>query len=463
MIKEEQPTRATADLAEYASQLQYSSLPPDVVERGRQIVLDTSGAMLAGSALESGQALLRLAHSLPQAGGVRVVGTTMRLDAIDAAMVNGSLAHADETDDSHTGSGTHPACVTVPAALAVTSSTGLHGQDLIAAVVAGYDVACRISKAMDTRVLRERGFSTLGICGTFAAAAAAGRAMGLSPTRMIDAFGLAGIQASGLNAYHQDGTHVAKALQVGFAVRNGVTAVIFAAQGSAPPMIERILEGPNNVVSAFSDRPRPSQLTDALGERFEIMGTSIKKHACGGPIRWAVDGLLELMTEHEIAADDIETVDVRLAHSSVSIVGPHATVPSINLPYVLAVAAIDGYVGIEQTHSPARLTDPRVHELQQRVRLAGDDDLEKVFPARQPAVVSIQLRNGRSVSRLVDFAAGSAERPLSRDEVEQKFLRLAKGMIGEAQGRVVAGMVWQLESQRDVRKITRLLHAVEGR
>jgi len=445
------PNIRTRHLAAYASQIGIATLPAEVVERARQVVLDTCGALLSGAQLEPGRAIIAFAYDLAGRPEATVACSAVQLAAMDAALINGALAHADETDDSHFSSLTHPAAMTVPAALAVGEARGLDGATFLAAVTGGYDVQCRVAKAMGPRNLQSRGFMALAVCGSFGAAAAAGRALRLDEGQMVNALGLAGLQTGGLWACAEEPGHYAKALQSGFPARNGVTAALLAAQGLPGP--QAILEGPNNAVAAFSDHPDYDQLTADLGQRFEIMGTSIKKHACGGPIRGPVDGLLDLMKHHHLTTDDLKDIEVRLAHSAVQIVGSRS-IPSISLPYVLAVAAYDGYVGIEQTHSPTRTQDSMVLTLAQRVRLLGDDEMERVWPTLRPAIVTLSLRDGRTLSTRVDHAAGSPERPLTRAEIAEKFLRLTGTVIGESRARELVALVWRLETVADVRDLT---------
>ncbi|MBI4506168.1 MAG: MmgE/PrpD family protein [Chloroflexi bacterium] len=444
----------TRRLAEHASALDPAHLPAEVVERARQVVLDTCAALLSAAELDVGRAILAFAATLGDRPEATVAASTLRLSAMDAALVNGSLAHADETDDSHFSSLTHPAAMAVPAALALGEPRGLDGATLLAAVVAGYDVQCRVAKSMGPRNLQDRGFMALAVCGSFGAAAAAGRALGLDAQRMAWTLGLVGLQTGGLWACAEEPGHYAKAVQSGFPARDGVCAALMAASGLPGP--EAIFEGPNNAVAAFSARPDYEQLTAQLGQRYEIMGTSIKKHACGGPIRGPVDGLLDLMSQHRLAADAIARMDVRLAHSAVKIVGGRA-IPSISLPFVMAVAAHDGFVGVEQTHAPRRTEDPQVLALADRVHLSGDDELEAGWPTLRPAVVELTLHDGRRLRTRVDHAAGSPERPLARAEVEEKFLRLSSPVIGEARARELAALAWRLASVVDVRELTRYL------
>lgn len=440
----------TEGLAAFASGLRYEDLPAPVVTRAREVILDTLAAVISGTRLEPGEALVAYGDTMvSDEGGVAVPGTRLRLAPTDAALVISGLAHADETDDAHTATGTHPGCVTVGGALAASSGQTISGRDFICAVVAGYDVECRISRAMDTMDTRKRGFSTLGICGTFGAAAASARSLRSTPGQMIGTLGLAGLQAAGLNAYHQDETHFAKALQVGFASRSGVASTLLARLRPVPP-IQRVLDGRNNVVAAFSTSPNYGALTDGLGERYEILGTSLKAHACGGPVRWAVDALLDLIAAEGFAPADIESIDVEVAHSSVELVGPHATVPAISLAYVLAVAAFDGCVGIEQTHSKAKISNPDILALRDRVKLHGNDSLQDLYPALQPAIVTVRLVDGHEVSRRVDHALGSAERPMSTDQVEQKFRRLCEPVIGLDETESVIEAVRVVELAADV-------------
>jgi 2-methylcitrate dehydratase PrpD len=433
----------TAELAAYVAGASFDALPATAVERAEQLILDTLGAMISGVHLPPAQGFRPFAAAHAGAGACTVFGSEVRADPVSAAFANAVAAHADETDDSHLASLTHPAAATVPAALALGEHRGADGATAIAAVVAGYDVQCRVSLALDPRDIMDRGFMPLAICAGFGAAASAAVMLGLDEDQTAAALGLAGLQAGGLWACAEDSTHLAKALMAGAPVRNGVTAALLAAQGCQGP--PDIFEGRDGVLAAFSSRPSPGELTAELGERFEILRTSIKKHACGGPIRGAVDGVLEILATEGLVAADIDGVRVRIAPSACAIVDGRDDL-AINLQHVVAVAAIDGVVGVVQTHSPARTRAADVQALRRRVALEPEPAFEPLWPAQRPTLIELRTTAGARHERRVEHPRGTPENPLTWDEVRAKFAALG----GSA---AIAERVRRLAELHDVRTL----------
>jgi 2-methylcitrate dehydratase PrpD len=240
---------------------------------------------------------------------------------------------------------------------------------------------------------------------------------------------------------------MAKAAMGAFGARNGTTAAMLAKGGyHGPP---DVFEGRDGLLRAFSPEPRPEELTGELGQRFEVVRTSIKKHACGGPIQASVDGLLVLIDEHGLQAGDIDSIEVRIAESGRVIVDGRDD-PPINLQYVLAVAAIDRVVGVTQTHAPERLNSPEVRSLRERIFVSGDDNFERLWPSRRPAHVTIVTVDGRRLSRLVEHAEGSPDNPMTWEGVASKFENLCAGWDAADAVLVRVAALEDLEDVRDL-------------
>jgi 2-methylcitrate dehydratase PrpD len=452
-MSEAQYTRV---LAQYLAGAADSPLREDVQTKGRQLILDTLGSMIAGSHMPSGQVGSRALGRFAGPGTSSIAGRTDTVDPVSAAFINGIQAHSDELDDSHFATLTHPAAVTVPTALALAEHTGASGRAVLTAVAAGYDAQCRVALALDPRALMRRGFMPLSVCASFGAAASGAVMLRLDTDGVEQALGLAGLQACGLWACANEGTHMAKAIASGAPVRNGVTCALLVSAGFAGP--PAIFEGPDGVLKAFSDSSDPEPLTDALGERFEILLTSIKKHTCGGPIRGAVDGLFELMDAHALDAEDLENVTVHIARTACYIVDNRPD-PAICLQYVVAVAAIDRVVNVRQVHSPDRVEADDVRLMQQRVTLIPDDEYEKVWPHQRPTRISIRTRDGRTFQTVVTDAIGSHKRPMTDDQVREKF-RVATGdVIAPEIAESIVDVVAGFDSAEDVRRLGELLRA----
>jgi len=411
---------ATGRLAEYITGLRADDLPPSVVDRARVVLADTIGVLFAASRHRAVRTAL---EAFPRAGGpCTVVGHGRGASPETAALINGIGGHDIELDDGGHGIG-HAASVVIPAALAAAEVGGRSTLgSLLAGIIAGYDVQGRVAQAMGgTVVLHARGFHPSGVCGAIGAAAAAGRVLGLDTGQLRSCIGLAANQSSGLLAYKDEPTHMAKSFQTGVAARNGVTAALLARHGyqGAPD----VLTGRHDVLRPFAgDAAEPERLVDELGSRHEICLMSLKRHASCIQTHAAVDVLLDLMAANDVVPDEIDRVDVEVAHKAVpridrNILWTH------NLQYVMAVAAVAGRVAPEHGVEPWT-SDPRVVRLTAAVTLAGNDELEARFPARQGTVVTLHTRRGAYSGSAV-APRGSPDLPLADDELRDKFAHLA--------------------------------------
>jgi 2-methylcitrate dehydratase PrpD len=412
---------ATGVIAEHAVKLDLSAVPAAVVTMARSVFTDTVGVLYSASREPAVQTALR---AFPTGDGpCTVVGHGGGASPTRAAFVNGVGGHDIELDDVHTSSRTHPACVIVPAALAAAEAVGdASGAELLAGIVAGYDVEVRLSQAMGVQEQFDRGFHPSGVCGSIGAAAAAGRILGLSADQMRACLALGAAQSSGLLTFEEDPSHMLKSFNTGVAARNGVYAALLAQRGyrGAPD----VLTGRHSVLTPYSrPDPEPARLLDGLGERYEICFTSIKRHACCSQTHSAIDALLALQEEHGIAAPDIAGIDVQLSHAAVAMIDGNP-LWTHNIQYVLAVAAREGRIGRE--HFSAQWTSqPEILDLAARVRLSGSDELQTRFPASQGAIVTIRTASTTHVLQR-SIPAGSPDQPLSDAELRSKF----DGLVG---------------------------------
>lgn len=414
---------ATGTLAEHVVKLDTAALDADVLQQAKAVLADTTAVLYSASRELAVRIALR---AFPLADGpCTVVGHGSGADAMQSAFINGVGGHDIELDDVHTSSRTHPACVIIPAALAAAEFANASGSDLLAGIVAGYDVEARLSKAMGVQQQFDRGFHPSGVCGSIGAAAAAGRILGLSTDQMRTCIALGAAQSSGLLTFEEDPTHMLKSFNTGAAARNGVCAALLAGDGfrAAPD----VLTGRHTVLTPYS-RPElePAQLVDALRERHDISRTSIKRHACCSQTHAAIDALLVLQAKHRIAAADISSIDVQLAHGAVAMIDANP-LWTHNIQYVMAVAAHEGRIGRE--HFAADWTTSSVVlDLAGRVNLSGNDDLQSRFPGCQGAIVSVSSGNSTHTLQR-DIPAGSPELPLSDEELKGKFDALTAAVL----------------------------------
>ncbi len=443
-------------LSGYIAKALRRPLPPAVVEKTKHHILDTIAAMVSGARLAPGKKAIGYVKTL---GGVKeacVIGSSIITTAVNAALVNGMLAHADETDDSHAPSLTHPGCGIVPAALAMAERERQNGTALIRAVALGYDVGCRLTQSLDAYQFRNDGHSTHSFGPMFGAAAAAGSLAGLREPQVRHLLSFTVQQASGVSCWMRDGEHVEKAFDFGgMPARNGVTAATMVAHGFTG--VDDVFAGERNFFVAYGRKPDPNVLVHGLGATYEIMNTNIKRWSVGSPIQAPLDSLLDVIREHQIKAEDVEGLIVRVAHQGANTVDNRA-MPDICVQHMCAIMLIDGNVTFASSHDQKRMRDRKVLALRARIELRGDDALSAAIPSRQ-GIVEISLRNGRQFRHHTKAVRGTAENSMTRGEVDEKSYDLMAPVIGKTRARKLCDAVWKLEKIRDLRGLRPLLRA----
>ncbi|MBI2987148.1 MAG: MmgE/PrpD family protein [Deltaproteobacteria bacterium] len=444
----------TARLCEYIAGARDLGLPAHVVLKAKQHILDTFAAMLSGSTLEAGRLMIGYVRNQGGISECQVIGSSIVTVASFAALANGTLAHSDETDDFHAASGTHPGCAVVPAALAIAEREGCDGRSFLRAVVLGYDVGCRVSRALGPRLVSSRGHSSRSIGGNFGAAAAAACLVRLDRTQVGYVLSYAAQQASGIGSYIEAEGHVEKAFVLGgMPARNGVTAATLVQAGFSG--VEDVFQGRRNFLKAYSSNPNPAELVRGLGSDFEITQTSIKRFCVGSPIQAPLEGLLRIMSEHGLQAEDVRYVVVRLPENNAATVNDRH-MPDINLQYILAVALLDGKLTFEAAHAHNRMMDPRVRDVKLRIQLLPTPELVSSEHPRQ-AILEVCTRDGRDLREHVTAYRGMPENPMTMAEIEDKARDLVSPVIGKEKCEQLIKMVENLERVTDMREFRSVL------
>jgi 2-methylcitrate dehydratase PrpD len=444
------PTRR---LSAYIAAARQHALPPAVADKTRQHILDTMAAMVSGTGLPPGKLAIAYVASL---GGVRqasIVGTRLLTSAVQAALANGMLAHADETDDSHAPSRTHPGCTVIPAALAAAESVHASGEQLIRAVALGYDIAARVNYALDPEALAASLRSTHSVGGTFGAGAAAGALLGLNEQQVRHLLSFCAQQASGVGSHVRDPEHVEKAFDFGgMPARNGVTAATMVAAGMTG--VDDVFSGERNFLDAFATHPDPAKLSQELGQRFEILATNIKKWPVGSPAQSALDALTALMESDRIGAGDVEAIEVHLPGRSARTVD-NAPMSNLNLQHLMAMLLVDGALTFESIHDQRRMEEPAILSLRRKISLVESEELAHAMPRRQ-AIAIVKTHDGRSLSKRVVAVRGTADNPMSQAEVEAKALDLIGGVLGVRRAKAMISAIGNLEAVPDVVALRRV-------
>ncbi len=316
------------------------TLPAEVAAKAKHHILDTIASMVSGAELEPGRMAIKYARALGGKREALVIGTRYQTTAINAALANAMSAHADETDDSHLVARAHIGCSVVPAALAMAEKEARGGEALLRAVVLGYDVGARFNLALNLGGIQTYALCTHSHGPSFGAAAAGAALAGVNAEQARYLLAYAAQQASGLKTYMRDLEHIEKAFIFGgMPARNGMTSATMAAAGFSG--IPDDVDGRDGYLEAFSDDPRPDELVAELGQRFEVMRTSIKKWSVGSPIQAALDSIEALIGEHGLKAADISAIVARLPDDRAYIVD-NRDMPDICLQHLIAVTLLDG-------------------------------------------------------------------------------------------------------------------------
>jgi 2-methylcitrate dehydratase PrpD len=450
----------TRALAEFVARLRYEDLPQAVVDQACRIMLDTVGCAISAWTEDPAKARIALdiARLYGSDSGASVIGVAgVRSQPAFAALANGILANAADNDDTHKRALLHTGSVVVPPALALAQTGRLSGRDLILALVAGYEVAVRVGMAvMPTHY---RYWHSTATNGTFGAAACAAKVLKLDADGVQRALGLAGTQAAGLNTFFESGD-MTKSIHPGKAAFNGILSAQLAQLGATSP--PAILEHPKGYLNAYSTEPKPDKLVEGLGTAWEILQNGFKYFPSILASHSPIQATLAIVTKHAIDPAEIaritnetyNTVKTHFSNKDVSTV----MAARVSVPYCIAIAAIDGQLTQAQ-FAPARINEPLLRQVLANTEVIADAELNKLYPDKFPARVTITLKNGASFQETVLFPKGDPQDPLSAAELEAKFRDNAQAMLGPARAGELLQAIYALPDARDVDRLTALLHA----
>ena len=426
-------------------------LPDEVAEHAKHHLLDTLASMVSGSDLLPGQAAQRYIRAHGGKGAATIAGTMLTAAPSDAALANGVMAHADETDDSHNASRSHPGCAIVPAALAVAEELGIDGARFLRAVTLGYDIGTRVVLALGgAEFSYESSLATHSIAGTFGAAATAACAAGLDARQMRWALDYTAQQSSGIVAWRRDTDHIEKAFVFGgMTARNGVTAALLVRSGWNG--VEDIFSGDDNFFKAYAPKAQPERLVEKLGERYEVVQTDIKKWTVGSPIQGPLDAIEAIRGKRAFESDQVQHVTVRLAPSVAAVVD-NRDIPDICLQHMVAVMLVDKTVSFHVAHDKSRMQDAAILRERAKVSLVRDGELSQFLPIRV-AAVEIEFADGTRLSERISAVRGTPRNPMSRTEVMEKARDLTAPILGRDKSKGLLDAVYAIETVTDIRNL----------
>jgi aconitate decarboxylase len=452
----------TRDIATFVSTLRFEEIPSEVIERIKLLILDSLGCALYSVDLEWSQILMRTLAQVDSTPACSVWGTSRRLSAPHAALVNGTLIQGFELDDVHRAGVLHVGAVTLPSILAIAEiRPGLTGRDVLTAAVAGYEVGPRVGLCMGPEHIAQ-GWHSGATVGTFAAAAGAAHALGLSTDRTVHALGIAGTQAAGLMAA-QFGSMV-KRMHAGRSSQSGLYGALLAAEGFTG--IKDVFESPYGgfctTFSRSSDRFNLEALTCGLGTRFETMEISLKFYSCVGSNHTTLDAIRSMRARHPFSPADVERIVVHGSRATVEHVGwPYVpdgiTAAQLNLPFCVATLISAGEVFVDQFDT-TQVVDPGRMALAARVRVLEDPDITARGATHRHMVrVELLLKDGTTLTETVDAPRGSERQFAGEAEVVGKYETLAGKGLSPAKAAALRDAVLEMDRLEDARHLLALL------
>jgi 2-methylcitrate dehydratase PrpD len=456
----------TREVAAFVHDTDLGAVPSSVVETGKKSILDGLGLALSGSVAKTGELVRRHLDEIGAQGGTAtVIGSDRRVAPRFAAFANGVGIHADDYDDTQLavakdrvyGLLTHPTAPALPAALALGEALGRSGSEVMLAYHLGVEVECKIAEAINPRHY-QTGFHATATCGTFAAASAASRLMGLDHEATLRALAIAGSQSAGLR--ENFGT-MTKPFHAGRASESGVVAAQFASHGWTAT--DRILEAPRGFFSAAGGGYDEGSIRGRLGNpwTFDEPGVSIKPHPSGSLTHPGMTRMLELIRDHAIRAEDVVRVRVGTNSNMPNALIHHRPENELqakfSMEFCMAILLIEGRAGLAEFTDEV-VNRPDVQAMIEKVDFVVDERAEAAGYHLMTTYIDIELRDGRRVSGHADFGKGSPANPMSYDEVAGKFRECA-AFAGWDRGRAeeVVAMVRDFETLPDIRGLMKLL------
>jgi 2-methylcitrate dehydratase PrpD len=441
-------TEISRILAKYVVNLQYEDLSHDVIEKTKMHFLDSLGNILGAYEMPWSQMVISIVKQVKGEPQSTVIGVDGKYPLMTAALANGTMAHGIDADDSGARpSWAHPGACIIPAAYAAAEAEQVNGKELITALVAGYEVGCRVDSAVYPG-LRNRGFHATGVVGTISAVAAVGKTLGLDEEQMVNAFGLAGTQAAGLEEWLTTGD-MSKRLHAGKAAMNGVLAALLAREGYTGP--STVFEGKYGLLSTHAVSYDLSRLTEKLGAEYKILSCKFKPYACCHELCPPISLALEAQKKYGIRPEDIVEIKIGLNHVTAENQLKVAETPlhAQNHPAVaVAIALVEGEVFMKEFFECYR--DPRVIELGKKIEVNTDPEIDKVFPSKIGTRVEI-ITKDKHISMFEED-----KQPIPNSFIKKKFVALSSTQLSEKNIEKIIEMIDGLERLETITQLSEL-------
>ena len=429
------PKKITQDLCEFISGLNLDKIPTSVVDRASLLIADSIGvAVRARSEAESTPSLIEsIARMGLNHGEGSVFSDSGKYSYPAAALINGTLIHSLDFDDTHIEATVHPSAPVVAAAIAAGQMTAATGSDVLIGVIAGYEIMCRLGKALNPVDHYDRGFHPTATTGSFGATVAASRILGLTKNQIEMALGICLSQVSGSMQFLENSAWT-KRFQVGNAAMTGVIASNLAASGFVGAA--HAIEGKSGFLSSYSPNPNLDLATQELNESWETMQIGVKPYPSCRFSHAALDGIIDIVGGG-IAESEIVDIEIGLSRKGMDLTAlpqdfrrkPMGVVGGqFSMHFTAAVAAETG--NLEWDDYEKYLNNEKILELAQRVNVIQDEEIDSIYPKRMGGKVTIRFKNGTSESRCIHIPKGEPENFPSENVQMAKFISLVTPVIG---------------------------------
>jgi 2-methylcitrate dehydratase PrpD len=431
----------TNKLCKFLDEARTVHLDERTIEKAKHHIVDSIAAMISGTALHVGK---KAVNALPAFEGLpeaTVFGQTKRYPAYWAAMFNAMLAHADETDDSHETSITHPGCGIVPTAMAMAQREKKGGMDFIRAVCAGYDVGPRITEALGAMALNNAGTSSHAMGALFGSGACASVLANFDSVQVRRLISYLAHESSGLGCWMAEHDHVQKAYVFGaMGAKNAVTATVLVQSGWTG--LDEALEGPRTLFQARAQPAKGRSMDVPMALGHEILGSNIKKWCVGSPAQAPLD-CVQVLIPTLPKMDQIQSIVVEIRSDEAFIVD-NRDMPNICLQHLVALYLVDRKLTFDSVHDVQRMEDTQVREARSKIQLVASESLMK--SGGRQAIVTITTNEGQTLYKHVQHVRGTWGDPMPRSEIHEKAKDLLEPVLGAASADALLSSLWNLEN-----------------
>jgi 2-methylcitrate dehydratase PrpD len=437
----------TRTLARFIVTHKHRDIPEQVRHEAARSFLNWMGCAVGACRHETIDRAIRALAEFSGPPQATLLGRGEKVDAMLAALLNGMSSHVFDFDDTHLKTVIHPSGPVAAAILALAEKMPVEGEDFVHAFILGVETECRIGNAVYPAHY-DVGWHITGTAGVFGAAAAAGRLLGLNEQQMVWAIGIAATQSSGLREMF--GTMV-KPFHPGNAARNGLLSALLASKDFTSS--NQGIEAPRGFAHVLSTEFKPEEITGKLGETWEILLNTYKPFACGIVEHPAIDGCIQLRNEHKFAAEDVESISLKVHPLVLELTGKKTPQTGLegkfSVYHSAAVAIVYGAAG-EAQYSDEAVRDSRVVALRGKVKAAVETGVHE-----DQVHVTIKLKDGRTLEKNIEHAVGSLGRPMSDADLEAKFRGLTESILSRPEADRLITLCWEIGKLKDAGEVAR--------